>query len=282
MELTIDLPRARAMAKSLRASLGAYNVTSSAAYEALALALGYPNWDTLSGMLNKETPTKPCLAHPAHEAPAPRLVEQPFVLLLNAFACDEWGESPDFAVLDIDERVAQEILRARDMVRAQGLTHAELDFSAHQWSTDFGDAFSLNLRGDALQAWSHTWLLTARPKHSNYNVETRAVSYENFDALLAGKALPTGFVRFALKPEQGKPSVLVVQVVTAGTDEQVIAQAWDLAEGYCDKSGRELANTELPPAGLSQCDSCDTQVETIVGCPDGSEVCRSCFDSGAH
>lgn len=281
MELIIDLPRARAMAKSLRTSLGTYNVTSSAAYEALAHALGHPNWDTLSGMLNKENPAKPALGEQPPAACGRALVEQPFVLLLEAFPCDEWGESPSFAVLDVDDSVVRTIGQARDMVRAQGLNNAELDFSGHQWSTDFGDMFSLNLRGDALQVWNHTWLLTARPKHCDYSIETRAISHENFDLLAQGQELPSGFVRFTLTPEQGKPSVLVVQVATVGTDEQVIAQAWDLAQDFCDKSGRELAGT-VPLESLSQCDSCGAEVDTVMGCPDGSEVCRDCFDSGAH
>jgi len=30
------------------------------------------------------------------------------------------------------------------------------------------------------------------------------------------------------------------------------------------------------------CDNCKESVSSIIGCPDGSEVCQFCFDSGAH
>lgn len=38
----------------------------------------------------------------------------------------------------------------------------------------------------------------------------------------------------------------------------------------------------LPDAdSLSTCDACANQVPTIVGAPDGRQVCRACFDGGA-
>lgn len=30
------------------------------------------------------------------------------------------------------------------------------------------------------------------------------------------------------------------------------------------------------------CDDCHAEVESIIGCPDGAEVCPDCFNSGAH
>lgn len=28
------------------------------------------------------------------------------------------------------------------------------------------------------------------------------------------------------------------------------------------------------------CDKCGTEVEEVIGCPDGREICRACFDAG--
>ena len=33
---------------------------------------------------------------------------------------------------------------------------------------------------------------------------------------------------------------------------------------------------------LSACSECGKQVESIIGCPDGVEVCQQCFDAGRH
>lgn len=30
------------------------------------------------------------------------------------------------------------------------------------------------------------------------------------------------------------------------------------------------------------CDECGAQVDEVIGCPDGMEICRKCFDQGAH
>lgn len=33
---------------------------------------------------------------------------------------------------------------------------------------------------------------------------------------------------------------------------------------------------------LNTCDDCKAQVDHIIGCPDGAEVCQACFDAGNH
>jgi hypothetical protein len=30
------------------------------------------------------------------------------------------------------------------------------------------------------------------------------------------------------------------------------------------------------------CDECGAQVEEVIGCPDGKEICQQCFDQGSH
>lgn len=31
-----------------------------------------------------------------------------------------------------------------------------------------------------------------------------------------------------------------------------------------------------------KCDECGETVPYVIGCPDGTEVCRECFDAGQH
>lgn len=41
---------------------------------------------------------------------------------------------------------------------------------------------------------------------------------------------------------------------------------------------------ELDPQTKADCtcDECGAEVESIIGCPDGAEVCQDCFDTGSH
>lgn len=32
----------------------------------------------------------------------------------------------------------------------------------------------------------------------------------------------------------------------------------------------------------SECDDCKAKVPSLIGCPDGAEICQECFDKGAH
>ena len=33
---------------------------------------------------------------------------------------------------------------------------------------------------------------------------------------------------------------------------------------------------------LTVCDDCGGECESVIGCPDGSEICRNCFNQGRH
>lgn len=269
MELIIDLPRARTMARAIRESLGCTHVSASAAYEALARALGHPNWDTLSGLLKQEKAVAPALL-----PTAPSI--QPFLLLVPAYAVSEWGEAPDFAILEVNDQVAEVITRAKESVGNLGLNNLAVDFYEHEWSTALEGYDTLSLRGHALEVGQHSWMLKARPKHTDYDVETRATSHKDFAQLVLGRALPSGFFKFTLTPQEGRLTTLIVQALSAH-DEQAYREAWDMAEDYCGRAGRELA-----AENFSTCDSCGARVPTVIGCPDGTEVCSDCFDSGAH
>lgn len=37
-----------------------------------------------------------------------------------------------------------------------------------------------------------------------------------------------------------------------------------------------------PKAELSTCTDCGASVLTIIGCPDGAEICQACFNAGHH
>ena len=38
----------------------------------------------------------------------------------------------------------------------------------------------------------------------------------------------------------------------------------------------------LNDATPQTCEACGTETPSVVGCPDGAEICRQCFEMGAH
>lgn len=49
-----------------------------------------------------------------------------------------------------------------------------------------------------------------------------------------------------------------------------------------DWSVRDLEDAHSWLSGPCACDDCAAKVGSLVGCPDGAEICRDCFDNGAH
>jgi hypothetical protein len=43
-----------------------------------------------------------------------------------------------------------------------------------------------------------------------------------------------------------------------------------------------LAASEPASYELRACGDCGAAVATIIGCPDGAEICKACFDAGDH
>lgn len=59
----------------------------------------------------------------------------------------------------------------------------------------------------------------------------------------------------------------------------------DDAFGWLERNRPDLCNA-LVKAGDVQadatCGDCGTEVESVIGCTDGAEVCQPCFDAGNH
>ncbi len=64
-----------------------------------------------------------------------------------------------------------------------------------------------------------------------------------------------------------------VQVYAAGYYAAAVDSA-KIAEIF------EVVSTEAGKSGA--CDDCGAEVESVIGCPDGAELCRSCFEAGGH
>ena len=156
MEFHLNEKKVREMAGRMRRVFGNDTLGHSKALEAVAQTLGYPNWDTLSGLLKRA------------EEPGFKL-DKPVTLYVNAFSCDEWGEGPTWCKLTIDQHFIDTVLELQALCKAKGL-----DQTTKSWGVDaWGQSDSLNLRDEDLAVGKHSWWIRARPKHADYDCETR-------------------------------------------------------------------------------------------------------------
>lgn len=195
MEITINPNTVRTMVKRLRENLG---LTQSAAYEAVAQTLGHPNWDTLSGMLKAEllAQDNSVFAQAAkrhHWRTAPPALKQPFMLVWEAFACDEYGEGPGWGQLEVTQEVLNELHEMQTLC-LQNSCEISRDFGGMEWGNDD----SLRLRGDELHVSASSFWVRARPKHCDYYVETRMMDIEELFKLIdQGQAAATPYLAWA-------------------------------------------------------------------------------------
>ena len=175
MEICIDESRALEMASRLRSSFGPGKVSMSKSLEALAKTLGYPNWDTLSGMLKRDTQEKAVVP-----ALARLLIGKPFDLFWEAYACFDMGESPGWAKVAFNQALLDQILATQALCLEKKLDHIALDFYA-AWE----DVQDLQIRDTQLIVTEYSFWLRASPRYVDYHVETRSIEIEHLRGALA-------------------------------------------------------------------------------------------------
>lgn len=174
MEICIDESRAREMASRLRSTFGTKTVSQSKSLEALAKTLGYADWNTLSGMLKRDTKEKAVVP-----AIARLLVGKPFDLYWEAYACSDLGESPGWAKVAVDQAFLDQVLATQALCVDKKLDHIALDFNA-EWD----DVQDLQIRDTQLIVTEYSFWLRASPRYANYHVETRSIEIEYLRGVL--------------------------------------------------------------------------------------------------
>ncbi len=159
MEFCVNEKKVREMAGRLRQAIGKEAVGHADALELVSQTLGYPNWDTLSGMLKRESRAVP---------PGVR-VARPLTLYVEAFSCDEWAEGPSWAKVTIDQQFVDTVLELQALCTSQKLDQVSRSWFVEKW----GDDGQLRLQGEDLQVGPRSWWIRARPKHADYDCETR-------------------------------------------------------------------------------------------------------------
>lgn len=201
MEIQINPTTVRAMVKRLRKSTA---LGQSAAYEAVSLMLGYPNWDTLSGLLKAEA-LPPANAQGASAdtvfqemakrynwRETPPTLDKPFMLTWEAYACDEFGTSPRWYQVEVTQEVLHEIHELQTLALKNACEVAR-GFEAGTWGGS-----DLRLQADEIRVdGGYVWV-RARPKHCDYWVETRMMAIDElFQVIEKGQAAATPYLAWA-------------------------------------------------------------------------------------
>jgi hypothetical protein len=167
MDISLNEDRVKGMAARLRSAFEFKTLSQSKSLEVVAGLLGYPNWDTLSGMLKGE------------RQPGFRLAE-PVELYIEAHAIDEYGDSPPFASLKVTQEWVEDLLELQALCIHKRLGYIAVDGGPDEWKDDE----QYRMRDDWLIVDSSSFWFDAHPKHANYSVQTETVNIEQLIAAL--------------------------------------------------------------------------------------------------
>ena len=170
---------------------------------------------------------------------------------------DDFGEVPDYGVFSLTLEFVKRLHELVALTRHYGLESVTVDAPGFQWGPK-GEADDLQLEGSTLVVNSlGDFQVISYPKNASYTVETRLLS---LDAVMwqieaVNGPEPSGFypaegvLFYAEDPEDTKP----------------------MADVYFGANGK-----------AGGCADCGKPVQSLIGCPDGAEICQACFDNGAH
>jgi len=107
-------------------------------------------------------------------------VEDPITFYVAAFACNEYGDGPGWAKVEINQKFIDELIEMHNLTNLFGLSVVERDGCVEYWQNE--DEY--RLQSDDLSVNSYgCFRFITHPKHADYNVETRDVLIK--DLLLA-------------------------------------------------------------------------------------------------
>lgn len=96
---------------------------------------------------------------------------EPFKLVVEAYATDEYGEGPSWAEVTVTPGFLQTLERLRRVCQDEKLESVTVPQGPDRW--DLED--DLRIRGDSLRVWRDDFWFEAHPKHRDYSVETRSI-----------------------------------------------------------------------------------------------------------
>lgn len=197
MKVELNEAKVRTIATSLRMAIHAGHVTHSKVLEVLAASMGFRNWDTMCGMLKRES--RPALS-----------LAQPVKLYMQVFATGD-GDGPDWAQVVIDQPFIDQLLSLQALCDDRRLSHVATFGEPALWQGDHReepDVNAVNFDSTQLYVTARGWWFRATPKHASYACETRVVDIEMLCAALTGKA-SAQYLAWHPSSRAGEPPVLV-------------------------------------------------------------------------
>jgi len=187
MQVEINVGTVKEMALRLREALPDAGLSNSRSLEVTSKALGYANWDTLSGTLTRER------VAPKRSAKHFGTIE----LYCEVCSESEFGISPDWVKVVVTDEVRRRIEALRKTCQELDLNHLAEDFTGPlTWGAKFEDVAKMNICYPRLFVSQARWWIRANPKHTSDSVESRAQFVDDFTLALdtCRRAPPTQFL----------------------------------------------------------------------------------------
>ncbi|MCC5612036.1 hypothetical protein LC612_36215 [Nostoc sp. CHAB 5834] len=186
MKIEITREVVRNMAKKLKEATFPV-MTFGQSLEATSRMFGYSNWDTFSGVLKQdeqETAKKLLVVSESEQRfkaladlvgwrEAPPKLEKPFTWLMPAFSTDEFGESPEWAKLEVTQAFVDHIHNLQTTA-IRNSVETTVDYYPDEWGFDIRISFS------SLIVDKTSFYFRAAVKHSSEYVETRMIEIKDF------------------------------------------------------------------------------------------------------
>lgn len=173
MQIEINSKYVRNMAERIVKNFP--QVEKPTALEMVAQSLGYRNFDTLSGLLKKE-------AKALRKSNVSQLLAKPVMLWMESFVVGDYGNGPEWVNVELTAEYLESMLKQRDFCKERNLSHTSEWADPTDWQEEPSNPF--NMRDWQLYVTEDSFWFRAHPKHCDYAVETRAVSFEELLKLL--------------------------------------------------------------------------------------------------
>lgn len=224
MHIDLTINKAKSLAKSLRTLVNGPKepaMTMAGSLEAIAELLGYPNWDTLHGVLVKEE-TKV----PSAETYPPLTLHHPITLYLPATALGEFNNGPDWVKLRITHQAYAEWSRLNALRQAANSETLTADAGPETgllgWDKSFEDDLGI-CDWDTITVGSRHVYFTCCPRYADFDCESRSLDLHWLTAVLAGKAdtAVKQFFKFVtddimVYSSSGEPEAFINELIAAG------------------------------------------------------------------
>jgi hypothetical protein len=97
-----------------------------------------------------------------------------FKLVIEATAQTDFGDSPGYAVIEVDQAFLDRLATLSRVCSNNGLQSVTVSGGPAQWERKD----ELGITGDSLHVWGDSFWYEAYPKHDSYGIETRGIEIQ--------------------------------------------------------------------------------------------------------